>query len=293
MKIGYPCINNSLKVTTFKTFRLGSYSDERFKETVSYNLANLRNILEFNIRHDLKFFRIGSGLIPLASHPVCVFPWREYFKKEFSEIGEYIAKHGLRISMHPDQFTLINALGEEIISRSIKEIEYHTDVLDLFGLDPSHKVQIHVGGAYGDKEKSIARFISNYNKLSEKIKNRLVIENDERLFSLKDCLFISKQTGVPVILDTLHHKLNNNGESLAQAVNSAAKTWKNIDGVPMTDYSSQAPDKRTGAHTNSIDTEDFKKFLSAASGIDLDIMLEIKDKEKSALLAIEILNNNL
>lgn len=289
MKIGYPCINNSFKLTIFKTFRLASYSDEKLKETICYNLANLWKVLEFNVHHNLKFFRIGSGLVPLASHPVCVFSWQKFFKKEFLKIGEYIKKNDLRISMHPDQFTLINALDKEIVSRSVKEIKYHAEVLDLFRLDSRHKIQIHVGGIYGDKKKSIARFISNYRKLPEKIKNRLAVENDERLFSLKDCLLISKQTGAPVILDALHHKLNNNGESLAQAVKDAAKTWKKSDGVPMMDYSSQASGKRTGAHINSIDAGDFKKFLSATSGIDLDVILEIKDKEKSALLAIGIL----
>lgn len=195
MKIGYPCINISIGCTANKTFRLASYSEELFKQKIGENLACLRKTLKYNVKKGLLFFRIGSGLVPFASHEICKFNWQEGFKKEFQEIGELIKKNHIRISMHPDQFVLINSPKDEIVKRSFAELEYHCGVLDLMGLDETAKVQIHVGGVYGEKDKSLGRFVENYKKLPKKVKRRLCIENDERMYSLKDCLKISKKLG--------------------------------------------------------------------------------------------------
>lgn len=189
--------------------------------------------------------------------------------------------------MHPDQFVLINSPSREIVGRSVAELEYHCRVLDLMGLDSSAKVQIHVGGVYGDKPAAIGRFVRQYGRLKPFVRKRLVIENDDGLFSLRDCLLVHEKTGIPVLFDVFHHKCNSDGESVREAVKLAAATWKKKDGVLMADYSSQKKGGRFGAHTENIDLEDFAEFLKEARGADFDVMLEIKDKEKSALLAIE------
>jgi len=224
MKIGYLCLNRSLGCTPNRTFRLASYSPEKLIEIVKQNLGCLKKTLEFNYRHHLYFFRIGSGLVPFASHPVCRFNWQREFKSRFLEIGQFIRKHSFRINMHPDQFILLNAQKNPVIKNSLRELEYHADVLDLLGLDQTAKIQIHVGGVYGDKKAAMARFINVYQKLPLKIKKRLVIENDHRSYSLKDCLLISKETGIPVVFDFFHHQCLNNGESPNEALVKAKKT---------------------------------------------------------------------
>lgn len=286
MKIGYPCINTSIGCTSNRTFRLRNYSEERMIEIIESNLSCLKQILEFNKEQGLLFFRISSDLIPFASHPVCKFDWKKYFRKGFLEIGDLIKRNKMRISMHPDQFTLINAKDPEIVKRSVAELGYHREVLDALGLDTTAKVQIHVGGVYGDKEQSMKRFVDNYKRLSLKIKRRLCIENDHISYSLKDCLEIHRQTEIPIIFDSFHHECKNNGESFHDAIKMVKKTWKKEDGVPMIDYSSQEKGKRVGTHKQTIDLKHFRSFLKQA-GNDLDIMLEIKDKEKSALKAVK------
>lgn len=149
-----------------------------------------------------------------------------------------------------------------------------------------------MGGIYGDKKESLTRFIRNYHRLDESIKKPLVIENDDTNYSLKDCLFIHEHTGLPVLFDVLHHKLNNNGEALAQVFPQFLRTWGENDGLPMVDYSSQWPGKRPGSHAASVHIAPFREFLEASRPFDFDIMLEIKDKEKSALLALEVLKND-
>jgi len=283
MKIGYPCINRSIGCTANSTFRLANYSEHRLIEKVGNNLDCLQKILEFNVENNFLFFRISSDIVPFASHPVCTFDWIDHFKKDFVSIGSYIKKNNIRISMHPDQFILINAKDENIVKRSIAELDYHCNFLDAMKLDKAAKVQVHVGGVYGDKDASIERFIKNYNLLPQHIKKRLVIENDHNRFNLSDCLQISSRTKIPIVFDSFHHECFNNGETMKEAAILASKTWKKSDGVLMVDYSSQQGGKVKGAHAQSINMGHFKQFLQEIAGLDCDIMLEIKDKEASAL----------
>ena len=161
----------------------------------------------------------------------------------------------------PDQFIVLNSIDEDVVHRSVKELFYHAEILDLLELDTTTKIQLHVGGAYGDKEKSINRFIQNYNKLDKKIKRRLVVENDDRIYSVKDCLSISKNVEVPILLDVFHHYVLNNKEPVTEALKFVKKTWKQKDGIPMIDYSSQEPNMRVGKHAETIDKNDFKNFI--------------------------------
>ena len=162
MRIGYPCINRSIGCTASRTFRLASYTEERMRDTVHENLSCLEKILAYNVRHGMLFFRITSDLVPFASHPVCTFPWQDEFAGVFEKTGDYIRRFGFRISMHPDQFVLLNAPDTGILQRSITDLVYQVQVLDLLGLDRSAKVQVHVGGVYGDKPASIDRFVKQY-----------------------------------------------------------------------------------------------------------------------------------
>ena len=290
MRIGYPCINRTIGCNANSTFRLKSYSETRLEESIKNNLDCLRRILRFNLENRIFFFRISSDTIPFASHPINRFNWQKCFQEEFEEIGEFIAKNRMRISTHPDQFTLINSLREDIFERSENELKYHAQMLDLMKLDASAKIQIHVGGAYGDKKKSLERFVTRFKELDCSITRRLVIENDDKLYDLNDCLKINAQIQIPVLLDVFHNKLNNSGTQTEQeCFQLAAKTWnKRRDGVLMVDYSSQKLNGLPRQHSEAIDTRDFGLFLKQTMPFDFDVMLEIKDKEKSAIKAIEL-----
>jgi UV DNA damage endonuclease len=292
VKIGYPCINHSVPCRGNRTFRLASYSETTIISTVGRNLACLRTILEYNAAHDIFFFRITSDLIPFASHSVCVFDWRDYFVSEFKAIGEFIRMHEMRISMHPDQFVLINALDADIVQRSIQELEYHASVLDLMGLDNSAKIQIHIGGVYGDRPGSLGRFIRQYGNLPSSVQRRLVIENDDRNFTVKDCISVSDQTGIPVLFDIFHHELNGDGDPIDEVLSLVASRWKKHDGIPMVDYSSQEHGGRRGSHAARLDPDHFRAFLDRSRPFDFDVMLEIKEKEQAAIRALEIGHND-
>jgi UV DNA damage endonuclease len=287
VKIGYPTIAYALGCTPSHTFRLASYSDDRMAQTITQNVDCLEETIAYNVAYDLLFFRISSSLIPFASHPICTFDWRSAFGERLEAIGTTIRQYDMRISLHPGQYTLLNSPKEDTYHSSVAELVYHEQLLNALGLDHTHKIQIHVGGVYGNKAGSMARFVERYAALPEGVKARLVIENDERQYSVRDCLRLYEAVGTPVIIDNLHHALNSEGASFGAMFHAAADTWAG-QGAPMVDYSSQAAGARIGTHAETLDEAEFADFLAQLGGTDCDVMLEIKDKEVSALKALRV-----
>lgn len=291
VKLGYPAINQALACRCSGTFRLASFSEERMTQTIAANLACLRRVLAWNTEHRLMFFRITSNLVPFASHPVSAgYDWRGRFAAQLADIGAYVRAHDVRISLHPGQFVVLNSPSESTYASSVAELVYHAELLDALGLDPSHKVQIHLGGRHGDAERSMEVFAERYAALPGAVRERLVIENDERDASLAECLRLHAAVGVPVLFDTLHHSIRNDGETELKGLDLAAATWGPADGTPMVDYSTQDPARRPGAHAVTLDVEHFRGFVRRLRRRDVDVMLEIKNKEASALQARVVLD---
>lgn len=197
--------------------------------------------------------------------------------------------------MHPDQFVILNSPDPDVVKRSIDELIYHLKFLESLDTSYDAKIQIHVGGGYKDKKSAIERFVKNYKKLSLSLKERLVIENDERIYDLKDCLDLHEKTGTPIVADYFHYKLKNSGESFHEILKDVIKTWKEKDGPPIVDYSSSKLSARKGSHAEKINLNDFNLFLKEILKVTfhVDIMLEIKDKEKSAIKAINFLKGKI
>ena len=220
------------------------------------------------------------------------FDWQNYFNNKFEKIGNYIKDSHMRITMHPGQYTVLNSRNLNVLNNSIKELQYHTDVLDLLKLDSTAKIITHIGGVYGNKQESLKRFINNYEKLNDVIKNRYVIENDDRSYNINDCLLVHKYTEIPVILDIYHHSCKNSGDLLLDAIEKTIKTWKKKDGLPIFHYSSEHPTKGKCRHADKIDINHFEGFIEMIKDYDLDVMLEIKDKERSAIFALNTLRKH-
>lgn len=281
--LGYVGINTLLP-TASKTFRLANYSPERMLEISRNNLHALREILQWNVEHRIKLFRITSGLIPFGSHRINSGIWKKELKEDFREIGDFIRRNFLRVSMHPGQYTVINTPNSEFYERSLKDLQYHCEVLDLMELDGSHKIVIHGGGIYQDRHHSTAILLQRLEGMSEPIRKRLVIENDERNFSAADIYTVCKRVGYPGVLDVFHHQcfpsLQNLG--IREIIARFRETWPDSQRQKI-HYSNQAPQKHRGAHSEGIDLEQFSKFYEKVQDMELDIMLETKDKQQSVL----------
>lgn len=292
MKIGYACIPLTTNARTNRRLMLKNFSEMMFLEVLEQNLIDLREILENNEKFNIKLFRISSDIVPLGSHIINEIPWNIYFQKELCEIGEYIKKCGMRVSMHPGQYTVLNAEKEDIVAKAIKDLEYHARFLDSLGVDGSNKIILHIGGAYGDKDAAINRFIENFRRLPHSVKNRLVIENDDRIFNIEDLLYVSSKINIPVIFDNLHHECNHEIEMpIKQIMKKVAKTWSEKDGNIKVHYSQQNPQKHIGAHSNSIIVKNFLEYYEQIKEFNLDIMVEVKDKDISAIKCNLIIDN--
>ena len=290
MKIGYPCTNLSIGCSSNKKFRLANFSVDKFGKTVRNNLDCLNQIIDYNIENNFLFLRISSETIPFASHEICNIDWKVKFGNELKNIGKKLKENNFRVSMHPGQFTLLNSPNEKIVEKSLAELKYHADFLDSMNLDNSAKIQIHVGGVYGDKRAAIERFVNTFNVMPNKIKSRLVVENDDYHYSVGDCMKINGHTNIPIILDNLHLECLNDGESLTEAYQMIKDTWYGEHGIPMLDYSSQQEGARIGKHTAHLNREHFSNFINIMKGEEFDLMFEIKDKEKSVREAQKIIN---
>ena len=162
-------------------------------------------------------------------------------------------------------------------------------------LDSTNKIVLHVGGTYGNKSAAKKAFIKNFLNLPENIKNRLVIENDDKNYTIKDVLEISHEIKIPVIFDNLHHKLNPSLAEYSDAslVKICSETWGINDGVQKIHYSRQKVNGLPGAHSNTIFIEEFENFYNNLLNKNIDIMLEVKDKNLSAIKCINTLNPDL
>lgn len=299
MAIGYACLTIGMPDVTFSRCTLRNVNKEKLREITSSNLISLEKIIDYNIKMNIKLFRISSDVVPFGSHRVNNLNWQYEFEDDLKRIGRKIIESGMRVSMHPGQYTVLNSQDEKVVQNAIKDLKYHTDFLKSLGVDSTNKLVLHVGGVYGDKEKAIVAFIKNYVQLEQSIKDRLVLENDDKNYSIEDVLNISKSTGAPVIFDNLHNMLNPSKIDIPETewIKMCGETWKDSDGKQKIHYSQQRKDANAGAHSGTIRINEFLEFYQnlKSHSIDkkIDIMLEVKDKNLSAIKCINCTNENV
>ncbi|MEG0474077.1 MAG: UV DNA damage repair endonuclease UvsE [Carnobacterium sp.] len=292
MKIGYACLTLGVYNTNFRTCTLKTATKENLLNITEHNLETLDRIIDYNIKMGITLFRISSDIIPFGSSPVNNLPWDEIFKEKFRLIGEKLKLENIRVSMHPGQYTVLNSPNEDVVKRAVEDLNYHNRFLNALGTGKSSKIILHIGGVYGDKKAAIVRFGKNYQLLSQGVKNRLVIENDDKSYNIGDVLQIGTANRIPVVYDNLHNELlpfdrSKDDHYFISLVNN---TWKADDGVQKIHYSQGAHLKRAGSHSKTINLEVFNEFLNTIP--DVDIMLEVKDKNLSAVKANNLIDGN-
>lgn len=275
IRLGYAAQNVTLPATTNRTLRLASLKDsEKVRALVWENMLGLETILRWNAERGIPLFRIGSGLIPFASHPAFPYDWEEEHGDDLRALGDLARAYGLRLSMHPGQFTQPGSPRPDVAERSLAELRYATRVMDLLGLEDS-VVVVHMGGAYEDRPGTAKRFVEALLPHG-RILRYLALENDERIWTAAEVSMAAAALGVPAILDTLHHSLNPGGLTLREAVDLVLPTWRTR---PKFHLSSQDPDKRPGAHAYLVQDADYELLLEALDGREADVMVEAKGKD--------------
>ena len=285
MSIGYGCLNIGTPNTNIRSVMQRNATPEKLTEVTAHNLEALEKMVDYNIANDIRLYRISSDLIPFGSSPVNALDWPEIHKEAFERVGAKIRKSGMRVSLHPGQYTVLNSPTEDVVARAIADLIYHDKILAALGTDTINKIVMHIGGIYGDKEAALDCFTENFQKLPASVQNRLIIENDDRLYNIDDVLTLAHRLQIPAVYDNLHHAINPPASGGADPywIAEAKKTWKMTDGNQKIHYSQQAPGKRPGAHTDTIDLETFLTFHDQLEDKQIDIMLEVKDKNLSAI----------
>ena len=287
--LGYACLNLTLE-TRSRTVRLANLRTEKVIAPIAQNLDDLLASLRWNVAHGIRFFRASSDLVPFASHPDFPFDWAEAFDWKFEEVRRLVKAEGLRVTVHPGQYTVLNSPREEVVEAAVAELEYHARLLEL--MDPKQgTMTLHVGGAYGDRPAALARFAEHLGRLSDAARARLVVENDDKTFTLAETVALGERTGLPVIVDLFHHRCNPSGatwdEGLVSLLERAVATWGGR--VPKLHLSSQRPGSTT-SHADYLLMEDVQTLLDLMAQLGgeapFDLMLEAKAKE-CALLEVQ------
>jgi len=246
------------------------------------NAEALQASLRFCRDNRIGCFRINSQILPLKTHERCGYtmadlPDGDEIVRRFHACGDFAKTHHIRTSFHPDQFVVLNSPREEVVDRSVAELEYQAEVAEWVGADV---VNIHGGGAYGDKEGALEAFAKNLSRLSDRARSRLTLENDDTTYAPSDLLPLCRTEGIPLVYDVHHHRCNKDALSVDEATKKAMGTWEREPmfhiSSPIEGWDGAAPKR----HHDFIDIADFPDCWRNAS---LTVEVEAKAKELAVL----------
>ena len=286
IRLGYVSISKILDLTPSKTITYKEFKKHNdlniINNLIIKNLTNLEKIIDYNIKNNIHFYRLTSKLIPLSTIKELDFDYIKPYLNLYKKIGEKLKKHNIRIDTHPGEFCILNSTKKEVVENSIEILKYHYKILDALGIE-NKIIILHIGSSVLGKDNSIKRFINNFNKLPNYLKECIAIENDDKIYNIKDCLYLCNQLNIPMVLDYHHHICNNNNINIDNYFKEIFNTWKN--NTPKIHFSSpkNKTKKEFRSHHDYINIDYFITFLEIIKplNINIDIMLECKAKDEA------------
>ena len=301
IRYGYACINMQLSypqkwggqergvkpITTGRSMIKRTFESKGLEYASEVTLANVKDldkIIDWNIINGYNFFRITSGLAPWKSE----YDWDdlpdiEQIRMWLHSAGEKAKTHNIRITSHPGPFNVLTSPHQHVVENCVGDLSDHGDVFDMMGLSrtPYNKINIHLGGVYGDKESAMDRFCKNFELLPDSVKTRLTVENDDKatMYSVKELYNgIYKRIGVPVVFDYHHHRFCDGGLTEQEALELAMSTWP--EGiVPVVHYSESRSIEHNDEKIKPQAHSDYVYDYIDTYGNRVDIMIEAKHKE--------------
>lgn len=286
VRLGYVALSKALDdVTTSSTITYTNYINKNYNtskllEITKNNLDSLYEIIKYNVKNNFHFYRLTSKLVPLATHDKVDFDYITPFLDKFKKIGKLINDNNIRVDTHPDQYAVLNSMDSKIVKNTVEILEYHYKIMDALGIKDKIII-LHVGSSACGKKASITRFINNFNKLPDHIKKCITVENDDKVYNIKDVLELCHKINVPMVLDYHHFICNNEKENINDYLKEIINTW---DGkLPKMHFSSPKSKlkKEFRSHSDYINKECFIEFINILKkqDKDIDIMLEAKAKD--------------
>ncbi len=295
IRLGYACISRTLENITSSH----SYTYTRFKEEENYekldqiirkNFEDLEKLIEYNHKNEIHFFRMSPKVIPLATKVEVDFEYIAPYREMMENIGRKIKEYKMRVDLHPDQFCVLNSVKQDVIESTMRILHYNYELLDSLKIQDK-VIILHVGGNAFGKDKSLSRFANQFMKLPKEVRDAIVVENDDKIFNIIDCLDLSKKIGVPVVLDYHHYRCNRGDIELENYIDQIFDTWQGR--VPKVHFSSpkNATKKDFRSHHEYIDVDEFINFIEMMKkkNRDFDIMIEAKAKDEALFRLVRLL----
>lgn len=293
MNLGYACINMTLskdKITTNRSMIKKTFLQKGINycsELALLNVIDMEKIVHWNVQHGIYLFRTSSNVFPWGSeYDLETLPHIDEIKTVLKRIGDYARENGVRLTCHPGPFNVLGSPNPNVIKNTMIDLELHGRVFDMMGLthSPYNKINIHCNGTYGDKVETLKRWCSNFNLLSDSVKTRLTIENDDKssMYSVKDLMQVHECVGIPIVFDYHHHQFCTGDLSEEQALKLAYTTWPD-DITPSVHYSESKALHENNSKIKMQAHSDYINKLPDTYGLDVDIMVEAKMKELAIL----------
>lgn len=293
-KLGYACINMTLGkkgILTGRAMRKSTLDSKGLpyaSQLALENAKDLKTILEWNVKNNIHFFRIGSDLFPWGNKiDIKQLPDYNEIVKVLNDCGDFARANNIRLTTHPGPFNLLASEKEDVVHNTILDLEMHSTLFDLLKLDasPYNKINIHIGATYGNKEMAIQRWKHNFKRLSPTCQKRLTIENDDKesMYSVKDLYDnVYQSIGVPIVFDIHHHNFNTGDMTHKEAMTLASNSWpKGIK--PVVHYSESKALHENNAKIKLQAHSDYIVNRIETHDLDVDVMIEAKQKELALL----------
>jgi UV DNA damage endonuclease len=253
------------------------------KDIIAFNIKSLDQAIAYCDLHEIGCFRICSDFFPAITHEQTKYCLEELEDYPILLEGLKICKKkalekNIRFTMHPGQFTLLSSPNDEVTKKSIEDLNYHAHLADLVGADV---INIHLGGAYGDKKSALERVEKNFHKLKGEVRSKLTFENDDKIYSAEEVIKVCKKLKVPFVYDVHHHRCLKDKMSIEEATEHALVSWNKEPlfhiSSPIEGYDGKAPNR----HHDFININDFPPFWKNIDPLTVEV--EAKAKELAVL----------
>ncbi|WP_102027441.1 UV DNA damage repair endonuclease UvsE [Salirhabdus sp. Marseille-P4669] len=303
-RLGYVAMSvhlqNSSPSQTMTFKRFNEIGDEeaaihKLERIAKANLTNCLRLLKHNKAYDITFFRLSSKLIPLATHDALKgWNYREAVQQELRALGDYAKQNKMRLGFHPDHFVVLNTPEKEKLKFSLKTLQYHHNLLKGMDMTTAHRCVLHLGGKYEDKGQSLERFITNWAFVPNRLQNMIILENDDKIYTMNDILYVCEKLNVPHVFDLHHHMANYEEENWEKQWDRILGTWSHSEHPIKMHISSPKSESQFRAHADYIDPNMFLRFANTVKGStpQIDCMIEAKEKDGALFQLVEELKKH-
>lgn len=288
IRLGYVALPITLPITSSSTVTYSHYQKlgerrgkEKIHQTILSNINALKEILKYNMCNDITFYRMTCNLIPLGTHPNVDYEVWERYQNEWDAIGEYVKTHQMRVDLHPDQFCVLNSTNPDVVKNTINILKFYQNMLHAMHIDGV--LVLHIGGGAGGKKEAMKRFEQNFQLLDASLQKMIVLENDDKIFTIRNTLSLCEKLKIPMVLDYHHYKCNHNHEKIEDYIERIFATWSHRNENPKIHISSPKNKQQKRSHHDYINSDDFIEFLNKIqfTNQDFDVMIEAKMKEEA------------